>query len=59
MNAVVALLKVAPGVSRVHASRRVFETLEKRDVGIPVIHHLAFPDGSVRDDIILTSGKIN
>lgn len=58
MNAVVALLKVAPGVSRVHASRRVFETLEKRDVGIPVIHHLAFPDGSVRDDIILTSGSM-
>lgn len=32
MGAVLALLKVAPGVSRVHASRRVFEQLQQQQV---------------------------
>ncbi len=32
MGAVLALLKIAPGVSRVHASRRVFEQLQQQQV---------------------------
>lgn len=51
-----ALLKTAPGVSRVHASRRVFEALQQQGVDIPVIHHIAFSDGTDREGIILTSG---
>ena len=31
-----ALLKTAPGVSRVHASRRVFEALQQAGADIPV-----------------------
>ena len=50
------LLKTAPGVSRVHASRRVFEALQQHGIEVPVIHHIAFPDGTARDDLILTSG---
>lgn len=51
-----ALLKIAPGESRVHSSRRVFEVFQKNDVQIPVIHHITFPDGSERDDIIISAG---
>lgn len=32
MDVVLALLKIAPGVSRVHASRRVFEQLQQQEV---------------------------
>ncbi len=39
------LLDVAPGVSRIHASRRVFELLGRHDVELPVIHRRAFPAG--------------
>ena len=42
---VLALLEVAAGLSRVHASRRVFELLAEHGVDIPVIHHRAFPAG--------------
>ena len=45
MDAVLALLEMAPGVSRVHASRRFFELLAKHDIDIPVIHHRSFPAG--------------
>lgn len=33
------LLRTAPGVSRIHASRRVFDILKKHDIQVPVIHH--------------------
>ena len=33
------LLNVAPNVSRLHASRRVFELLRQHDIDLPVIHH--------------------
>lgn len=40
-----ALLEVAEGVSRVHASRRFFEYLARQEVDIPVIHHRSFEAG--------------
>jgi len=40
------LLDMAPGVSRIHASRRVFELLARHDVDLPVIHRRAFPAGA-------------
>ncbi|KAK9828634.1 hypothetical protein WJX72_001221 [[Myrmecia] bisecta] len=55
-EAVLALLNIAPGVSRVHASRRVFEILRKHDIDISVIHHRSFPVGTSRDSIIITAG---
>ncbi|KAK9843665.1 hypothetical protein WJX81_001770 [Elliptochloris bilobata] len=54
--AVMVLLDIAPGVSRVHASRRVFELLGRHSVDLPVIHRRAFPAGTSRDEIVLTSG---
>ena len=42
---VLALLEIAAGLSRVHASRRVFELLAEHNIDIPVIHHRAFPAG--------------
>ena len=46
MDAVLALLEVADGVSRVHASRRFFEYLARHDIDIPVIHHRSFEPGA-------------
>ena len=51
-----ALLKVAPGTSRVHASHLAFERLTQLGISLPVIHHITFPDGSSRDDLVLQSG---
>lgn len=56
MNADLALLRIAPGLSRVHASRKVFEILQSHGIDTPVIHHIAFPDGTDRDEIIISSG---
>lgn len=51
-EAVMALLNIAPGVSRVHASRRIFELLQRHEIDISVIHFrrwaclpLPFPRG--------------
>ncbi len=43
-DAVMVLLEIAPGVSRVHASRRIFELLQRHEIDISVIHfrRLAF-----------------
>ncbi len=57
LDAVMVLLKIAPGVSRVHASRRVFEVLRQHSIDVPVVHHITFPDGASRDEIIITAGK--
>lgn len=56
MDAVMVLLRVSPGVSRLHASRRVFESLQSSGTDIPVIHHITFADGTDRDGIIIESG---
>ena len=45
-GAVLALLDIAPGVSRVHASRRVFDLLQRHDIPIPVIHQRRFAPGA-------------
>lgn len=37
-GAAMVLLQIAEGVSRVHASRRVFELLRRHDIDISVIH---------------------
>lgn len=39
LDATMVLLRTAPGVSRIHASRRVFDILKKHDIQVPVIHH--------------------
>ena len=39
---VMVLLDIAPGASRLHSSRRVFEALKKLDIDVPVIHHKRF-----------------
>ena len=45
-EAVMVLLNIAEGTSRVHASRRVFEQLHRQQNDIPVIHHRIFPAGA-------------
>ncbi|KAL2622246.1 hypothetical protein R1flu_002451 [Riccia fluitans] len=43
--------------SRVHASRRLFEFLESNSISVPVIHHLNFPLGTLRDDLVIKAGS--
>lgn len=56
-DAAMVLLQIAEGVSRVHASRRVFELLRRNDIDISVVHFRSFPEGTPADDIIMTCGS--
>ncbi|KAK8925902.1 hypothetical protein KSP39_PZI018175 [Platanthera zijinensis] len=44
-------------VGRVHAARRLFEYLEENSLNFPVIHHLQFPKGTERDDLVIGAGS--
>ncbi|CAB4313082.1 unnamed protein product [Prunus armeniaca] len=43
-------------VSRVHAARRLFEYLGDNSLNFPVIHHIQFPSGIHRDDLVIAAG---
>ena len=58
LGAVVALLNVADGASRVHASRRVFQALKDSASTLPVVHHIRFAPGAVRDEIVINTGSM-
>ncbi|CAG9462715.1 unnamed protein product [Pedinophyceae sp. YPF-701] len=55
--ALMILLSSPEGVSRLHASRRVFEALMRAGIDLPVIHHASFPEGTVRDEIAIRTGS--
>ena len=57
LDPIVALLNVAAGVSRLHASRRVFDVLKRSGIETPVMHHRVFADPPARDEIIITTGS--
>lgn len=42
----VGLLNVPAGVSRVHASRRVFQHLADTESDLAIIHHASFPQAA-------------
>ncbi|CAK9327092.1 unnamed protein product [Citrullus colocynthis] len=44
-------------VSRVHGARRLFEYLSENDLNFPVIHHIQFPKGVHRDDLVIGAGS--
>ncbi|GLJ52813.1 hypothetical protein SUGI_1125110 [Cryptomeria japonica] len=44
-------------VNRVHASRRLFEYLQENALNFPVIHHLQFPEGTHKDDLVISAGS--
>jgi hypothetical protein len=48
LNPVVVLLNIKQGVSRLHASRHVFEHIQREGITAPVVHHITFPAGAVR-----------
>lgn len=53
---VMAIIEVPNRVSRVHASRRVFQLLSDRNSQLPVVHSLAFDTIKDKDELILRSG---
>lgn len=44
-------------VSRVHASRRFFDYLQENKLDFPVIHHMQFPAGINRDELVINAGS--
>ncbi|XP_031502065.1 4-hydroxy-3-methylbut-2-en-1-yl diphosphate synthase (ferredoxin), chloroplastic [Nymphaea colorata] len=44
-------------IGRVQAARRLFEYLADNDLNFPVIHHLEFPAGVHRDDLVIGAGS--
>jgi (E)-4-hydroxy-3-methylbut-2-enyl-diphosphate synthase len=57
LDPIVALLNTAASESRLHASRRVFDTLKRAGVETPVIHHREFAGAPERDEIVITTGS--
>eukprot|EP00879_Flechtneria_rotunda_P000533 GHRR01000637.1.p1 GENE.GHRR01000637.1~~GHRR01000637.1.p1 ORF type:complete len:730 (+),score=224.04 GHRR01000637.1:217-2406(+) len=57
VDAVVALLDIQDGVSHIHASRRIFDALKRAENDIPIIHHIRFPAGTARDEIVIKTGS--
>lgn len=53
-----ALLKIAPGVSRVHASRRVFEQLQQQKVCVPRGVWVGWIDGWVGQEGVLHAAAL-
>jgi (E)-4-hydroxy-3-methylbut-2-enyl-diphosphate synthase len=43
-------------IGRVHAARRLFEYLSENSLNFPVIHHIQFPNGIHRDDLVIGAG---
>ncbi|KAJ0021566.1 hypothetical protein Pint_32178 [Pistacia integerrima] len=43
-------------IGRVHAARRLFEYLAENNINFPVIHHIQFPNGIHRDDLVIGAG---
>nr|GEV70807.1 4-hydroxy-3-methylbut-2-en-1-yl diphosphate synthase (ferredoxin), chloroplastic [Tanacetum cinerariifolium]GEV70808.1 4-hydroxy-3-methylbut-2-en-1-yl diphosphate synthase (ferredoxin), chloroplastic [Tanacetum cinerariifolium] len=41
---------------RVHAARRLFEYLSENSLNFPVLHHIRFPKGIPRDDLVISAG---
>ena len=48
-----AMLKIKPELSRVHASRRVFELLAKYENKIAVIHYVKYPESHTKDEVVI------
>jgi len=57
VDPVMALIECAPGVSRLHASRRLFTNILAAGSSVPVIHRIQFTDADVKDDIVIQSGS--
>ena len=43
-------------IGRVHAARRLFDYLSENALNFPVIHHIEFPKGIHRDDLVIGAG---
>ena len=53
---VMCLIATAPGVSRLHASRRVFEWMHRAGSAVPVIHNMQFDASAEKDTVVIESG---
>ncbi len=55
-NIDVVLLDVKEGLSRLHASRRLFALLRREASELSVVHHLRVPRGTKKDELALSLG---
>ncbi|KAJ9507083.1 hypothetical protein QJQ45_004762 [Haematococcus lacustris] len=58
LQPILALLDIQEGLSTLHASRRVFESLARANVTVPIVHHMRFGPEACRDDIVIRTGSI-
>lgn len=56
LDAVMVFLNVEDGVSRIHASRRALEILDRESITVPVIHHFR-SQGCTQEELIINSGS--
>jgi len=56
-DAVMALVRIKDGLSKVHASRRVMEAVQASGSTIPVLHWLRFGAGDSTDDLVIRAGS--
>lgn len=56
-DAVMALICTPPTTSRVHASRRIFESFARHAIAMPVIHHLVFAGDAAKDAVVIGGGS--
>lgn len=54
----IVLLLNTHAVSRLHASRRVFDALKRHAINTPVIHRITFPAGADKDEIVISTGSL-
>eukprot|EP00898_Chlorokybus_atmophyticus_P007308 jgi/Chlat1/7579/Chrsp63S07087 len=57
VDPILILVETGPGISRVHASRRIFQILGTRGVTAPVLHHMNFAAGTIGDELVITAGS--
>lgn len=54
----IVLLLHAHSVSRLHASRRVFDALKRHEINTPVVHRIVFPAGADKDELVISTGSL-
>ena len=57
ISPIAALLNIDSSLSRLHASRRVFDVLKKNNIDTAVIHHRRFEGTPDRSDVSITTGS--
>lgn len=59
LDAVMVFLEVPDDISRIHASRRALDILNRHDINVPVIHHFQSRSGNQEQFIIKSGSQVH